>query len=67
MGQIHTILSLLAYAPSKLATMFDFELEQKKKCGSYASKLLVQTAHTLAKSCKNEFLQAYAAHAVANC
>ncbi len=29
-GQIHTILSLLAYAPSTLATIFDFELEQKK-------------------------------------
>ena len=36
-------------------------------CAAYASKLLAQTAHTLAKSCKNEFLQAYAAHAVANC
>ncbi len=36
-------------------------------CGAYASKLLVQMAHTLAKSCKKEFLQAYAAHAVANC
>jgi hypothetical protein len=31
MGQIHTILSLLAYAPSTLATIFDFELEQKIK------------------------------------
>ncbi len=29
-GQIRTILSLLAYAPSTLATIFDFELEQKK-------------------------------------
>jgi hypothetical protein len=26
-----TILPLLAYAPSKLATIFDFELAQKKK------------------------------------
>ncbi len=31
MGQKHTILSLLAYAPSTLATIFDFELEQKNK------------------------------------
>ncbi len=30
MGQIRTILSLLAYAPSTLATIFDFELAQKK-------------------------------------
>ncbi len=30
-GQIRTILSLLAYAPSTLATIFDFELQQKKK------------------------------------
>ena len=29
-GQIRTILSLLAYAPSTLATIFDFELAQKK-------------------------------------
>ncbi len=29
MGQIRTILSLLAYAPSTLATIFDFELDQK--------------------------------------
>ncbi len=36
-------------------------------CGAYGSKLLAHAAHTLAKSCKNEFLQAYAAHAVANC
>jgi hypothetical protein len=28
--QIHTILSLLAYAPSTLAKIFDFELAQKK-------------------------------------
>jgi hypothetical protein len=31
-GQIRTILSLLAYAPSTLATIFDFELAQKKSC-----------------------------------
>ncbi len=30
-GQIRTILSLLAYAPSTLATIFYFELAQKKK------------------------------------
>ncbi len=30
MGRIRTILSLLAYVPSTLATIFDFELEQKK-------------------------------------
>ncbi len=36
-------------------------------CSAYDSKLLAQTANTLAKSCKNEFLQAYAAHTVANC
>jgi hypothetical protein len=29
-GQICTILSLLAYAPPVLATIFDFELAQKK-------------------------------------
>jgi hypothetical protein len=29
-AQIRTILSLLAYAPPTLATIFDFELEQKK-------------------------------------
>jgi len=29
-GQIRTIFSLLAYAPSTLATIFDFELAQKK-------------------------------------
>jgi hypothetical protein len=29
-GQIRTILSLLAYVPSTLATIFDFELAQKK-------------------------------------
>ncbi len=29
-GQIRTILSLLAYAPSMLAMIFDFEFEQKK-------------------------------------
>ncbi len=29
-GQIHTILSLLAYAPSTLATIFDFEIDKKK-------------------------------------
>jgi hypothetical protein len=29
-GQIRTILALLAYAPSTLATIFDFELAQKK-------------------------------------
>jgi hypothetical protein len=29
-GRIRTILSLLAYAPSTQATIFDFELEQKK-------------------------------------
>jgi hypothetical protein len=28
-GQIRTILSLLAYAPPTLATIFDFELAQK--------------------------------------
>ncbi len=32
MGQIRTILSLLAYAPPTLATIFDFELELKKSC-----------------------------------
>ncbi len=31
-GQIRTSLSLLAYAPPKLATIFDFELELKKSC-----------------------------------
>ena len=31
-GQIRTILSLLAYAPPTLATIFDFELAQKKSC-----------------------------------
>ncbi len=30
-GQIRTILSLLAYAPPTLATIFYFELELKKK------------------------------------
>ncbi len=30
MAQIRTILSLLAYAPPTLATIFDFELAQKK-------------------------------------
>ncbi len=30
MGHICTILSLLAYEPSTLATIFDFELAQKK-------------------------------------
>ncbi len=30
-GQIRTILSLLAYAPPTLATIFDFELAPKKK------------------------------------
>ncbi len=45
-------------------------------CGAYGSKLLAQTAHAVAKSCKNELiasvcgacgstLLAYAAHAVA--
>ncbi len=29
-AQISTILSLLAYAPPTLATIFDFELAQKK-------------------------------------
>jgi hypothetical protein len=29
-GQIRTILSLLAYAPPTLATIFDFELARKK-------------------------------------
>jgi len=29
-AQIRTILSLLAYAPPTLATIFDFELAQKK-------------------------------------
>ncbi len=29
-AQIRTILSLLAYAPPTLATIFDFELEKKK-------------------------------------
>ncbi len=29
-GQIRTILSLLAYVPSTLATIFDFELAPKK-------------------------------------
>ncbi len=29
-AQIRTILYLLAYAPPTLATIFDFELEQKK-------------------------------------
>jgi hypothetical protein len=29
-GQIRAILSMLAYAPSTLATIFNFELEQKK-------------------------------------
>ncbi len=32
MAQIRTILSLLAYAPPTLATIFDFELEKKKSC-----------------------------------
>ena len=36
-------------------------------CGACGSTLLGYEAHTLAKSCKNEFLQAYAAHAVALC
>ena len=31
-AQIRTILSLLAYAPSTLATIFDFELAQNKSC-----------------------------------
>jgi hypothetical protein len=31
-GQIRSILSLLAYAPPTLATIFDFELAQKKSC-----------------------------------
>jgi hypothetical protein len=31
-AQIRTILSLLAYAPPTLATIFDFELAQKKSC-----------------------------------
>jgi hypothetical protein len=30
-AQMRTILSLLAYAPPTLATIFDFELELKKK------------------------------------
>jgi hypothetical protein len=30
-GQIRTILSLLAYAPSTLATIFDFETAQKSR------------------------------------
>ncbi len=35
-------------------------------CCAYGSKLLAQTAHAVAKSCKNEFLLAYAAHKVTN-
>ncbi len=31
-AQIRTILSLPAYAPPTLATIFDFELAQKKSC-----------------------------------
>jgi hypothetical protein len=45
----------------------DVKMNNTDEWGAYASKLLAQTVHTLAKSCKNEFLQAYAAHAVANC
>jgi hypothetical protein len=44
-GPIRTILSLLAYAPSTLATIFDFQLAQKKVVSDSPEVLIFHFFH----------------------